>query len=258
MSDGRGSAPRQPAQRPAALDGLRDTVATACRVLANEGLVEGILGHVSARVDRDHMLVRCRGPLEHGLHATSPRDVRLVDLDGRGSELEQEWKVPAELSIHAEAYRERPDVGSVVHAHPPAALLCGLAGLTPRPVFGAFNIPALRLAQEGVPLFPRPILITRPDLALEMLEAMRDRDVCLLVGHGITVFGETVEQATVRAVNLNVLLAVTVELARLGASPPAVRDADLAELPDLSARFNDEFVWNALVDRERLGLRGAW
>jgi hypothetical protein len=55
-----------------------------------------------------------------------------------------------------------------------------------------------------------------------------------------------------------VLLAVTVELARLGASPPAVRDADLAELPDLSARFNDEFVWNALVDRERLGLRGAW
>jgi hypothetical protein len=51
---------------------------------------------------------------------------------------------------------------------------------------------------------------------------------------------------------------VTVELARIGANPPSVREADLAELPDLGGRFNDELVWNALVDREGLGLRGAW
>ena len=68
------------------LDALRDTVATACRVLAHEGLVEGILGHVSARVDGDRMLVRCRGPEERGLHATRPDDIRLVDFDGQGDE----------------------------------------------------------------------------------------------------------------------------------------------------------------------------
>jgi ribulose-5-phosphate 4-epimerase/fuculose-1-phosphate aldolase len=231
------------------LDELRELVATSCRILAREGLVEGILGHVSARVDGTRMLVRCRGPAERGLHATDAGDVRLADLDGRGDEIEQGWKVPAELAIHAEVYRARPDARAVVHAHPPAALLAGLAGLEPRPVFGAFNIPAMRLALGGVPRYPRSVLITRAELAREMLACMDARDVCLLVGHGITAVGESVEQATVRAVNLNVLLSVTVALARLGASPPDVPPEDLAELPDLGGRFNDELVWRALADR---------
>lgn len=233
-----------------ALDELRATVATACRVLEREGLVRGILGHVSARVEGG-MLVRCRGPEERGLHATGPEDVRLVDLDGQGEELAGGWRVPAELALHAEVYRARPEAGAVVHAHPPAALLAGLAGLEPRPVFGAFNIPALRLALDGVPRYPRPVLITRAELAREMLAAMGGRDVCLLVGHGITVVGGSVEQATVRAVDLNELLGVTVALAQLGASPPEVSEEDLAELPDLGSRFNDGLVWRALADRAR-------
>jgi ribulose-5-phosphate 4-epimerase/fuculose-1-phosphate aldolase len=134
----------------------------------------------------------------------------------------------------------------VVHAHPPAALLCGLAGLEPRAVFGAYNIPAMRLVLDGVPVYPRPVLITRAELAEEMLRAMDGRSVCLLAGHGITVAGDSVEQATVRAINLNVALSVTVDLARLGATPPTVSAEDLAELPDLGSRFNDELAWRAL------------
>lgn len=48
---------------------LRGEVAVACRVLATEGLVENILGHVSARVG-GRMLIRCRGPRERGLRPT--------------------------------------------------------------------------------------------------------------------------------------------------------------------------------------------
>lgn len=228
------------------LAALRELVARACRILAMEGLVEGILGHVSVRVGPEAMLVRCRGPQEQGLAFTTPDDVRLVDFAGRGEELTEGWRPPAELPIHAEVYRARPEAQSVVHAHPPAALLCGLAELKPRPVFGAFNIPAMRLGLHGVPVYPRPVLITRADLAEEMLDAMGDRPVCLLRGHGITVFGECVEEATVRAVDLNVLLHFTVETARLGASPPDLSEEDLAELPDLGARFNYEMGWAAL------------
>ncbi len=46
--------------------------------------------------------------------------------------------------------------------------------------------------------------------------------VCILRGHGITVAGESVEQATVTAVDLDELCAVTVRLAQLGATPPAI------------------------------------
>jgi ribulose-5-phosphate 4-epimerase/fuculose-1-phosphate aldolase len=171
-------------------------------VLAAEGLVEGVLGHVSARVGPDRMLIRCRGPEEHGLAFTTAEDVRLVDLDGKDGEVAGGWAVPNELPIHGEVLRARPEVGAVVHAHPPAVLLCGIARLELRPVFGAYNIPATRMALDGVPTYPRSVLIRRADLAAEMLEAMGDRPVCVLRGHGITATGASVEQAVVRALNL--------------------------------------------------------
>ena len=197
---------------------LRATVATACRVLAAKGLVEGILGHVSARVGPDELVIRCRGEDERGLRQTGVKDIWRLTLDGEVVDMPDGYEPPKELPIHTELLRARPDCGAVIHAHPPAALLCGLAELDPRPVFGAYNIPAMRLALDGVPVYPRPILITRAELAREMVDAMADRSVCLLRGHGITVAAESVEHATVLAVNLNELLAITVDLARLAST----------------------------------------
>jgi 3,4-dihydroxyphthalate decarboxylase len=226
---------------------LRAAVAIACRILARRGLVDGVLGHVSARVTDDEIVVRCRGPKERGLAFTRPSDVWRVTLGGEPVDVPHGWRAPNELAIHTELMRDRPEVGAVVHAHPSAALLAGLAGLAIRPVFGAFNIPAMRLARAGVPVYRRPILITRPELAAEMVAAMDGSSVCLLAGHGIAVAARTVEEATVIATDLQVLLTVTVELARLGAEPPEVSDEDLAELPDLGSDFNTMTAWRALV-----------
>lgn len=226
---------------------LRAQIATSCRVLAHRGLVDGILGHVSARVGPDELVIRCRTANEQGLARTTAADVWRLTLDGSPVDLPEGAAPPKELPIHTELMRARPEVGCVIHAHPPDALLYGLAGLNPRPVFGAFNIPAMRLAQDGVPLYRRPILITRAELADELNAAMGNRPVCVMRGHGITVVGPGIIEATVLAVNLNELLRVTVELARLGAAPGEVHDEDLAELPDLGSAFNDELVWKALV-----------
>jgi ribulose-5-phosphate 4-epimerase/fuculose-1-phosphate aldolase len=226
---------------------LKEQVATACRILAARGLVEGALGHVSVRTPEDDVLVRCRGPEERGLARTVAADVRAVTLDGTPREPMDGWQAPVELPIHTELYRRRPEVRAVVHAHPPAALLCGLAGLAPRPVFGAYNIPALSLALEGVPVYPRSVLISRSELAEEMVRAMGSSRVCLLRGHGITVGGASVEEATVTAVNLEVLCRVTVQLHCLGSTPPSVPDEDLAELPDLGGGLNTVMAWQALA-----------
>src|SRR5262245_31423077 len=105
----------------------RTTVARACRILAMEGLVEGVLGHVSVRAGVDRMLIRCRGEDEHGLMFTRERDVRETDLDGALTGPADGYRVPNELPIHGELLRARPEVNAVVHAHPPAVLLCGVA-----------------------------------------------------------------------------------------------------------------------------------
>jgi 3,4-dihydroxyphthalate decarboxylase len=227
---------------------LRATVAAACRVLAQRGLVDGVLGHVSARVAEDELIVRCRdAEEERGLARTGPWDIWRVDLDGQPIDLPTGYAPPKELPIHAELMRARPEVGAVIHAHPPAALLAGLAGLIPRPVFGAYNIPALRLALDGVPIFDNASLVTSRELATELLSAMGEKSVCVMRGHGITVAAETVEQATVCAVNLEALLSVTVDLARLGVTPPDLSAAELDALPDLGPSFDDQLAWQALV-----------
>jgi ribulose-5-phosphate 4-epimerase/fuculose-1-phosphate aldolase len=226
---------------------LRATIAAACRVLAAKGLVDGILGHVSARVSPDELVVRSRGPGESGLSRSEPGDVWRFTYDGVPVDAPEDFSAPNELPLHTEVLRTRPEVGAVVHAHPPEALLAGLAELEPRPVFGSYNMPAMRLAMQGVPVYDRSVLIRTRELAAEMVAAMGDSQTCLLRGHGITVAAETVEQATVLACNLNELYRVTVELARLGAHPREVDPRDVAELPDLGSGFNDQLTWQALV-----------
>ena len=130
----------------------------ACRILGARRLVDGILGHVSVRVDDASILVRCRGPHERGVARTTAADIRLVDLAGNPLEAMDGWQVPKELPIHTRLLARRPAMAAVVHAHPPATLIAGLAGLELRPVFGAYNIPAMRLALDGVPVYERPVL----------------------------------------------------------------------------------------------------
>jgi 3,4-dihydroxyphthalate decarboxylase len=235
----------------AGLDELRATVAQACRVLALEGLVEGTLGHVSVRVGDDRMLIRCRGTAERGLMFTEDADVRIADFDGALVGPHEGYQVPNELPIHGELLRLRPEVTAVVHAHPPAVLVCGVAGLELRPIFGAYNIPAMRLALEGVPVYPRAVLIRRPELAHEMIAAMGDWPVCVLKGHGITVTGSSVEQAVVRALNLNALATITLAVAQAGGRADPIPAADIAELPDLGSTFNDLAVWRYHVAKAR-------
>jgi ribulose-5-phosphate 4-epimerase/fuculose-1-phosphate aldolase len=230
---------------------LRARVAQACRVLATEGLVEGTLGHVSVRTGADRMLIRCRGTAERGLLFTEDADVRPTDFDGTPIGPDEGYKVPNELPIHGELLRARPEVNAVVHAHPPAVLICGLAGLELRPIFGSYNIPAMRMALDGVPVYPRSVLIRRPELAHEMIAAMGERPVCVLKGHGITVTGDSVEQAVVRALNLNALAAVTLAVAQAGGRAEEIPAEDIAELPDLGSAFNDLVVWRYHVAKAR-------
>jgi len=220
---------------------VRHTLATACRILADVGLSPDILGHVSARVGPDALLVRCRGPHERGLAFTTVDDIRRVDFDG--ADPGDGYQAPNELPIHVEVMRARPDVHAVVHAHPPAVVAADLAGVPLLPLVGAFNIPAARLAADGIPVYQRAVLIRTRELGVEMVAAMGERPVCVLRGHGITTVGASVEQAVARALAVDSLARMAAEVVRLGGAVQALPDDDLALLPDLGSTFNDVLLW---------------
>ncbi|MGH3171312.1 MAG: class II aldolase/adducin family protein [Trebonia sp.] len=227
-------------------------IALACRVLAHYGLAEDILGHVSVRDGSDALYVRSRGPNERGLLFTDPADVHLVGLDGETA-LPGGYKVPNELPIHREMLRARPDAQAVVHVHPEAVVAADLAGLSLAPIVGAYNIPAMRMALSGIPVYPRSVLISNAGLGRDVAAALGDAPVCVLRGHGIVAVGVTVQQAVVRALNITALARITLLASQHGA-PPSLPADDIAELPDLGSAFNDEMVWRSHV--ARLGLAG--
>ena len=126
---------------------LRNTIATACCVLGHLGLARETTGHISARVDVDRMLIRCRDSNEAGIVFTAPEVVREVDFDGKDQEGDAEFETPSELPIHGEILRRRPDITAVVHCHPRASMIFSIRkvlekaaqysfeqGLTPRPI----------------------------------------------------------------------------------------------------------------------------
>ncbi len=231
--------------------GIEETIATACRILAFMGLVRETTGHVSARIDDKRMLIRCRGKLEAGLAFTQAEAVRSVDFDGGNLELAEQYETPTELPIHGEIYRARPEVMSVVHAHPRASLVCTLAGITLKPIFGAFDPNAMALAVPGIPIFPRSALIRERSMGEALVRCMGDKHVCILRGHGIVTTGASVQEATIKAIQLETLAGITLEIAKAGGTPEEISAQDqeyfrkLRETQDAKARAHgaDVFKW---------------
>ena len=95
---------------------LRHDVALANRIIERFGL-SGAFGHASARIPGTNtfLLPTRRSPgLAH-------EDTLLV-LDTDGRKHAGDGEPNSEFWIHARIYAARPDVGGVVHAHPPGCV----------------------------------------------------------------------------------------------------------------------------------------
>lgn len=233
------------------LDQQRAVIAEACRVAAARGLVDGILGHLSLRVDDDRLLVRCRSDTDTGVAFTRPGDIRLVGFDGTAGapgELDG-YRVPNELPIHVETMLAHPEHAAVAHLHPPAVVAADLAGITIRPIYGAFDIPGAWLARGGVPVYERAVLIRDSRLGKEMVAAMRGAPVVICRGHGITSAAATVSQAVLQAISVDALARMSLRVRAAGGTLRDIDNADWDDLPDLGPAFTAEAAWRHEVAR---------
>jgi ribulose-5-phosphate 4-epimerase/fuculose-1-phosphate aldolase len=233
------------------LESQRTLVAQGCRVAAARGLVEGILGHVSLRIDDDRLLIRCRSDTDAGVAFTRAADIRLIGFDGSaGADGELDgYRVPNELPIHVETMLADPRHRAVAHLHPPAVVAADLAGISIRPIYGAYDIPGAWLAREGVPVYERAVLIRNSALGKEMVAAMRGRPVVICRGHGITSAAATVPQAVLQAISLDALARMSLRVRSAGGTLRHIDDADWDDLPDLGPAFTAEAAWRHEVAR---------
>lgn len=233
------------------LDSERTLVAQGCRVAASRGLVDGMLGHLSLRIDDDHLLIRCRSDTDTGVAFTRPSDIRLITFDGNAGapgELDG-FRVPNELPIHVETMRADTNHRAVAHVHPPAVVAADLAGIALRPIYGAFDIPGARLARGGVPVYQRAVLIRNARLGKEMVAAMGGKPVVILRGHGITSAAGSIEQAVLQAISVDALARMSLRVRAAGGTLTDIDDADWDDLPDLGSDFNTKSAWRHEVAR---------
>lgn len=233
------------------LDQQRRLVAQGCRVAAARGLVEGILGHLSLRVDDDHLLIRCRSDADAGVAFTRPSDVRLIEFDGSAGtsgELDG-YRVPNELPIHVETMLADSRHRAVAHLHPPAVVAADLAGIAIRPIYGAYDIPGAWLARRGVPVYKRAVLIRNSQLGKEMVAAMRGGPVVICRGHGITSAAPSIQEAVLQAISLDTLARMSLRVRAAGGTLRDIDDSDWDDLPDLGSGFNTEAAWRHEVAR---------
>jgi ribulose-5-phosphate 4-epimerase/fuculose-1-phosphate aldolase len=211
------------------LQTLRRKIALGTRILASQGCLGDILGHLSARIPgTDEMFMRLLGDEEKGLLYSDVRHVRRLGFE-RTVEQVDGYRVPLELPIHGELYKARPEAQVVLHAHPYHCLIATIAGIELKPIYGSYDPLSLSRAIQGIPLYPRSVLIDTPELAAEFIAVMGDRDCCLMRGHGLTVIGPTVEAVTLLALRLEMLAKITLDAARAtgGRAPEPLPQADL-------------------------------
>ena len=210
--------------RPGADPALRTALVAANLRLVRDGLNQGTSGNLSVR-HGDDMLITPSGVPAERVEAAM---VAAMPLDGDG-----EWSGPAKPSsewrLHRDIFRARPDVGAVVHTH---SLYATVLATQHR------DIPALHymIAAFGGPSIRCTPYAPFGTQALSdlIVTHLGDRHGVLLGNHGMVATGTTLEQATWRAAELE-LLAKTTVLATLGGTPPVILPDD--EIARTVARF---------------------
>jgi L-ribulose-5-phosphate 4-epimerase len=207
-------------------DALRALVADSGRVLYQQGLMD-YLGHCSARVPgTDGVLIKPKhSPKVRGTHSLTAADMVVVDLDGHLVQGEQ--RPPAEVYIHTEIYRARPDVQAVIHTHQPVATVMGVMGAEILPVL---HVQGATIGGQPIPVWPSPVLVTTPERGRDLAAAVGDAQVAHLQGHGIVSLAGDIQTATIQAVTLEQLATANLDILKAGGTPRVITPDELDDL----------------------------
>jgi L-fuculose-phosphate aldolase len=149
------------------------------KLLHQTGLVAAMDGNLSVRLENGNILstptLMSKGLIEAD-------DLVIVDSDG--SRLNGSRDVSSEIAMHVLIYRKRPDIGAVVHAHPPTATGFAAAGLALDRALCAELIVTL----GSVPLASYETPGT-PELAEALAPLVADHDAILMANHGVVTYG---------------------------------------------------------------------
>ena len=203
---------------------LHSELITCSRLLVTEQIL-GYSGHLSARLDTDHLIIQ---PRDLSRAALTPEDLLVVDLEG--NVVHGDGPPPAETAIHTGVYRARPDVQVICHGHPRASTTFSMvdAALLPMRHF-AYKFPT------GLPVHPDPTHIRDREQGDAVAKTLGDGGACLLRSHGTVVVSDTMQNLLMDCVDIEENARTLIDAAQLGRLKPLQAD-ELERLAESYAR----------------------
>jgi ribulose-5-phosphate 4-epimerase/fuculose-1-phosphate aldolase len=182
---------------------VKHEVAVGTRILAALGLASGVragLGHVSMRLpgDPNRFVVKGRGYAIDSLATVKAQDLVTCDLEGCLIDGPSAIIPCFEVQIHSAIYKARPDVQSVVHAHPKFTTILSVLEKRIVPVCFEGN----RLVREPLPVYRHQKLVLSEEDGRELATSLGAEAVVLMFGHGATTTGKTVEESVTSMIHL--------------------------------------------------------
>ncbi|HWB00841.1 MAG TPA: class II aldolase/adducin family protein [Pirellulales bacterium] len=151
----------------------------------NKGFAAGNDGNITFRISDKEVLCT---PTMISKGFMKPDDICSVDMEG--NQLSGRRKRTSEVLLHLAIMKERPDIKSVVHCHPPHATAFAIA---------REPIPQCVLPEIEVFLGETPITVYETPggqkFADTVLPFVHKTNVIILANHGTVSYGETVEKA---------------------------------------------------------------
>lgn len=153
--------------------------------LYNKGFAAANDGNITIRISDNEVLCTptmiCKGFMK-------PEDICSVDMEGK--QLSGSRKRTSEVLLHLAIMKERPDVKSCVHCHPPHAT-----------AFAVAREPIPQCVLPEVEVFLGDVPITKYEtpggqkFADTVLPFVKKSNVIILANHGTVSFGESLERA---------------------------------------------------------------
>jgi L-fuculose-phosphate aldolase len=209
-----------PAPEPDVLRDERQSIADLGVQMLEQDLTKGTGGNVSAR-NGDRVVINPSGvPYDE----VSVDNVPIVDI--HGEQVAGELKASTETPMHTEIYRQREEVGGVVHTHSPYATT--FASLS-EPIPASHYLIAFAGDQVPVAPYEKPASKALGRAAAEALGD--DYNACLLENHGTISVGPTPEAAFEVALMIEYCARIEFQARGVGTSE-ILSDAEIAHLTD--------------------------
>ncbi len=166
---------------------IKEEMCEIGRRVYNRGMVAANDGNFSVKLSEDEFFCTPTGVSKGFM---TPDYICRVDGMGNVLEANEGFRPSSEVKMHMRVYKERPDVGAVVHAHPMYATTFAIAGI---PLMEPI-MPEAVIALGGVPLakYGTPSTAEVPDSIMPYLQQY---DSVLLENHGALTYSDTLLNA---------------------------------------------------------------